>query len=98
MTAPRDVHELDARTGPTQVAANATALRNLAARLERMGYTGDTHAEAEHIALNLLADGYRRIEPPVPTRGTGASRDAIEAARKATDEAVRTSKIKGGRL
>jgi hypothetical protein len=50
------------------VATNATALRNLAARLERMGYTGDTYAEAEHIALNLLADGYQRIEPVPPVR------------------------------
>jgi hypothetical protein len=50
------------------IAANATALRNLAARLERLGYTGDTYAEAEHIALNLLADGYRRIETVPPVR------------------------------
>lgn len=27
-----------------QIATNATALRNLAHRLERMGYTGDCHA------------------------------------------------------
>jgi hypothetical protein len=46
-----------------QVAANAKAVRNLAGRLERLGYTGDCHTEAEHIAVNLLADGYRRIEP-----------------------------------
>jgi hypothetical protein len=46
-----------------QVAVNAKAIRNLAARLERLGYTGDCHTEAEHIAVNLLADGYRRIEP-----------------------------------
>jgi hypothetical protein len=46
-----------------QVAANAKAVRNLAARLERLGYTGDCHTEAEHIAVNLLADGYRRIDP-----------------------------------
>jgi hypothetical protein len=51
-----------------QVGTNATALRNLAARLERLGYTGDTYAEAEHIAVNLLADGYRRVEPVPPVR------------------------------
>jgi hypothetical protein len=51
-----------------QVGTNSAALRNLAARLERMGYTGDTYAEAEHIAVNLLADGYRRVEPVPPVR------------------------------
>jgi hypothetical protein len=45
------------------IARNAAAIRNLAGRLERLGYTGDCHTEAEHIAVNLLADGYRRIEP-----------------------------------
>jgi hypothetical protein len=45
------------------IARNAAAVRNLATRLERLGYTGDCHTEAEHIAVNLLADGYRRIEP-----------------------------------
>jgi hypothetical protein len=79
-----------------QIAANATAIRNLAARLERMGYAGDTHAEAEHIALNLLLDGYRRIEPPVPTRGTGASRESVEAALRAAADAVAASKERRG--
>lgn len=75
-----------------QIAANATALRNLATRLERLGYTGDTHAEAEHIALNLLADGFRPVERPVPNRGPGASRAAIEAAKAAAERAVRAAK------
>ncbi|MCW2899973.1 MAG: hypothetical protein JWO67_2238 [Streptosporangiaceae bacterium] len=74
------------------IAANATALRNLAARLERMGYTGDAHAEAEHIALNLLADGYRPLDKPVPARGPGAKRESIEECRRATEAAVRTAK------
>lgn len=52
------------------VARNGRALRNLAARLERMGYTGDTYTEAEHIAMNLLADGYAPIEPVPPPRAT----------------------------
>jgi hypothetical protein len=79
-------------TGPTQVATNATAIRNLAARLERLGYTGDCHTEAEHIAVNLLADGYRPVEKPVPTRGTGASRESVEAALRAAADAVAASK------
>ena len=52
------------------VARNGRALRNLAARLERMGWQGDTYAEAEHIAMNLLADGYAAIETPPPPRAT----------------------------
>ena len=46
---------------------NATAIRNLAAKLERWGLD-DAHKRAEHIALNLLADGYREIEKPPPLR------------------------------
>lgn len=72
----------------TQVAVNAAAVRNLAARLERLGYTGDAHTEAEHIALNLLADGYRPVDKPVPRRGPGASRAAIDAAKAACRAAV----------
>jgi len=75
-----------------QIATNHRALMGLAARLERLGYTGDTYAEAEHIALNLLADGYRPVEPPVPARGPGASRAAIDAAKEAAEAAVRASK------
>jgi hypothetical protein len=73
---------------PHQTAVNAAAIRNLAARLDRLGFVGDSHAEAETIALNLLADGYRRIKAPVPTRGPGASRQAIEDAKAAAAAAV----------
>lgn len=55
----------------TQIAVNATAVRNLADRLTQLGYKGDdVHDVAEHIALNLLADGYRRLEKPPPPRPT----------------------------
>jgi len=84
-------------TGPHAVAANAKALLNLAARLERMGYDGDCHAEAEHIALNLLADGYRPLEPPPTPRGPGACRESIEAAKQAAAEAVKAAKERGNR-
>jgi hypothetical protein len=76
-----------------EIARNAAALRNLAARLERMGYTGgDAHTEAEHIAVNLLADGYRPIDKPPPLRGPGASRQAREAAIEAARIAVQVVK------
>jgi hypothetical protein len=71
------------------VAANAAAIRNLAARLERMGYEGDCHAEAEHIALNLLADGYRPLEPPPTPRGPGSTEAGREAARRIYDQTRR---------
>jgi hypothetical protein len=70
------------------IARNAAALRNLAGRLERMGYIGDTYAEAEHIAMNLLADGYRPVGKPPALRGPGASRQAIKAAKQAAADAV----------
>jgi len=71
------------------VATNAKALLNLAGRLERMGYSGDCHAEAEHIALNLLADGYRPLEPPPTPRGPGSTRQGREAARRIYDQTRR---------
>lgn len=79
---------------PAQVAVNARAVANLAARLEQLGYAGDAHAEAEAIAMNLLADGYQRIPAPVPTRGRGASRAAIDACKAATAAAVAAAKAK----
>ena len=47
----------------TQIVVNHQAVTNLAAKLERLGYSGDdVHEVAEHIAMNLLADGYRPVE------------------------------------
>jgi hypothetical protein len=77
-----------------QVAANATALRNLAARLERLGFTGDAHTEAEHIALNLLADGYRHIEKPPPLQGPCSTPAARAAALAEAERAVADAKIR----
>jgi hypothetical protein len=75
------------------VATNATALRNLADRLERMGYAGgDAYTEAEHIALNLLADGYRLIEKPPPLQGSTSTEAARRAAIEAAAEAVRSAR------
>lgn len=77
-----------------QIATNAAAIRNLAARLERLGYGGDCHAEAEHIALNLLADGYKRVEAPPalagPTSteaGRRRAREIFEQTRRAKEAA-----------
>jgi hypothetical protein len=64
------------------IARNAAAIRNLAGRLERLGYTGDCHTEAEHIAVNLLADGYRRIEPVPDLHGPSSTKAGREAARQ----------------
>ena len=76
---------------PTQVAANAAAIRNLAARLEAWGLS-DPERRAEHIAMNLAADGYRHLEPIPPARGPGASRTAIDEAKAAAADAVREAK------
>lgn len=73
-----------------QIAINAAAIRNLAARLEDMGYAGgDVHAEAEHIALNLLADGCRPVEPPVPLHGPSSTPAGRAKARALLAEALR---------
>jgi len=65
----------------TQIVVNHQAVTNLAAKLEKLGYSGDdVHEVAEHIALNLLADGYRPVERIPDLRPT---RVATEAERKA---------------
>jgi hypothetical protein len=72
---------------PAQVAVNARAVANLAARLEAWGLS-DPQERAEHVATALLADGLRPVEKPVPARGPGASRQAIEDAKAAAAAAV----------
>lgn len=71
------------------IARNATAVRNLAARLERLGFTGDSYTEAEHIALNLLADGYRKVEPLPPLHGPSSTEAGRAEARRLFEEARR---------
>lgn len=78
------------------IAVNATAIRNLAARLERMGYHGDSHAEAEAIALNLLADGYRPVEKPPPLRGAHSTAQARAAALAECRTAVTAARERRG--
>ena len=68
-------------------ARNQAAIRNLAGRLEALGYDGDdVHTVAEHLAVNLLADGYRPIEP---TPGPRPATVATEAQRQAALAAIR---------
>lgn len=76
-----------------QHATNAAALRNLADTLERWGLS-DPHDRAQHIANTLLADGYRRTAPPIPTTGSNATPAARAAALAACAEAVRAAKDK----
>lgn len=74
---------------PAGIARNAAAIRNLAARLERLGFTGDSHTEAEHIAVNLLADGYKRVEPPPALVGTSSTEEGRAKARRLYEETRR---------
>jgi len=79
----------------TQIATNSTAIRNLAGRLESLGYAGDDVLEvAEKLAMNLLSDGYRPVERVPDLRPTRVATDeerraalspiygAIDAARR----------------
>lgn len=63
------------------VATNAAAIRNLAARLEAWGLT-DAHKRAEFIALNLLAEGYRPLEPPPALHGPTSTAAGRKRARE----------------
>lgn len=77
-----------------QIAVNASALRNLADRLEHLGYKGDTYAEAELLAMNLLADGYKPVERAVPATGGGSSPEARAACKAVLQEALVAAKAK----
>jgi hypothetical protein len=79
-----------------QVAANASAVRNLAETLQRWGLT-DPEQRAEHLTTQLARDGWKPLEPPPPHRGPGASEQAREDAMRVVREAVREAKVSGGR-
>lgn len=79
----------------TQVSVNASAIRNLADKLTRLGYErDDVHDVAEKLAMNLLADGYRRIETPPALRPTNA---ATAEQRAAALDTIRTTLSERGR-
>ena len=77
-----------------QTAINHRALIAAAAKLEKAGYDGDAYRFVEGLVLSVLADGYRPLDKPVPRRGPGASRAAIDAAKRAAEEAVRAARLK----
>jgi hypothetical protein len=79
----------------TQIAVNSQALINLAAKLEQLGYAGDdVHDVAERIALNLLSDGYRRVEAPPPLRPERVASEAVrKAAVKTASDAISAAKM-----
>ncbi len=81
-----------------QVAVNSRALMAAADRLTRAGYDGDAYSFVEGLLGNALADGYRPVEPPPLLRGPGADPAVIAEAKQAAAQAVRDSKVKGGRL
>jgi hypothetical protein len=79
-----------------QTAINHRALIAAADKLNRIGYDGDAYRFVEGLILAVIADGYRPIEKPIPARGTGASRDAIEAAKQAAADAVAAARERRG--
>ncbi len=82
----------------SQLAVNSRALMAAADRLTRAGYDGDAYRFVEGLLVNALADGYRPVEPPPPLRGPGADPAVIAQAKRAAADAVRKSKVTGGRL
>ena len=75
-----------------QLAVNTSVVIDEAARLEAAGYQGDAQQFVEQLLLRAFTAGWRPVEPPVPTRGPGASRQAIDAAKAAAADAVRSAK------
>jgi len=78
---------------PIQVAINHAAITEAASQLSRVGYEGDAHRFCEQLVLTAIGAGYRKLEPPPPSRPVNVATDAqraahIEAA-KAEVEAAR---------
>lgn len=72
-----------------QVAINAKAIRNAAARLEAKGYDGDATAFCESLIVAVLADGYARIDPPPALRGPTSTKEGRARAKALFEEAMR---------
>lgn len=75
-----------------QLAINSRALMAAAAKLEHAGYDGDAYRFVEGLVLSVLADGYRKADPPPPLRGTHSTAAARAAALEATRQAVQAAK------
>ena len=80
---------------PADVARNAKAVANLAARLEAWGLT-DPEQRAEHVVMNLAADGYRPLDRPVPLAGPSSTEAGRRRARELFEQ-TRAAKDTGGR-
>ncbi len=65
-------------------------------RLTRAGFDGDAYRFVEALAVNLLADGYRPVQPPPPLRGPGADPAVIAQAKQAAAQAVAAAKAARG--
>jgi hypothetical protein len=69
-------------TTPETVARNHAAVRALADRLEREGWTGDAIAAAEEFASVLARHGWKPTEPPLPLHGPASTEAGRAAARR----------------
>ena len=72
---------MTARPQPDQTAVNTRALMAAAARLESAGYDGDAYRFCESLVVSVLADGYKRVEPPPALRGPTSTTAGRAAAR-----------------
>ncbi len=81
-----------------QTAINQRVVIEEAGRLTSAGYQGDAARFVEGLLLRAISGGYRPVEPSPPLRGPGADPAVIAQAKQAAADAVRESKVKGGRL
>jgi hypothetical protein len=72
-----------------QTAINTRALMAAAAKVERIGYDGDAYRFVEGLVVSVLADGYRKVEPPPPLHGPTSTEAGRAEARRLFEEARR---------
>jgi hypothetical protein len=76
-------------TTPEAVARNHAAIRALADRLEREGWTGDAIVAAEEFAALLARHGWKPTEPPPPLHGPASTEAGRKAARRLFEQTRR---------
>ncbi|HEU5026634.1 MAG TPA: hypothetical protein VFV01_17085 [Spirillospora sp.] len=76
-------------TTEDRVATNHRALMAAAAKLERAGFTGDSYRFVEGLVVNLLADGWRPVEPAPALRGPTSTEAGRRAAREIFEQTRR---------
>lgn len=64
-----------------QIAKNDAVVREAAARVEAIGYTGDAHRFVESLLMNCHADGWRPIERIPDLRPANVATDEERRAR-----------------